>query len=634
MRGNIWDEKTFAWLTNITDPQISSDGNTVAYVLTNFDFQDDKKNSTVVLQSIETGGKSYIENATMPRFSPDGKQLAYLLQTSEPKRAELRLHDMQLNSARELIEAQSIVEFSWRGDNRQLCVVTTRKRNDSHVVFEDDIPVWFNGKGFTDQEKVLISMYDSASGAKLDELESLSLGLDTGIRKAVWFGDTLMYNVPRRENPFGLFDIYAYKDGDEEKVFESVSFRVVASDGRVVVLYGRPKRMNFAEHNYLYSWDGKHLLPLTEELGWDNGSLRMQAAAMDGQGSVYYTASIMGKMPLLVVEKDGKKHPIVEGEAWVKEFDVNRQGFVVLTKETPTQPSEVFLWNGQLLQVTNYNEQVSKKLTLKPLERIEYSSMDQEKIEGWYIRPETEAGEKAPLIVFIHGGPKAMYGYSFDFLGQLFAHRGFYVLYTNPRGSSGYEESFATLILGNYGEDDFKDISNGVDALIAKESNVDSTRIGITGISGGGYLTNWAITHSNRFSAAISENGISNWFSEYAVSDIGNWFCRDYVGANPLDNQDYRRLSPIFSSQSVSTPILFIHSVEDYRCPLDQSIMFYQTLKLLGKEAYIAVFRRGEHDHALNASPVHQAKRHKVMVQFFESKLIKKEPRFVPDLTV
>ncbi|NPA47117.1 MAG: S9 family peptidase, partial [Thermococci archaeon] len=144
-------------------------------------------------------------------------------------------------------------------------------------------------------------------------------------------------------------------------------------------------------------------------------------------------------------------------------------------------------------------------------------------------------------------------------------------------------------------------------------------------ISYGGFMTNWAVTQSDLFKAGVSENGISYWLTSYAFSDIGLWFDVEVVGPNPLENENYRKLSPLFYAKNVKAPVLFIHSLEDYRCPLDQSLMFYNVLKDLGKEAYIAVFRRGPHGHSLTGSPRHRAKRYRLFVEFFERKLKKGE---------
>jgi len=168
----------------------------------------------------------------------------------------------------------------------------------------------------------------------------------------------------------------------------------------------------------------------------------------------------------------------------------------------------------------------------------------------------------------------------------------------------------------------------GVEELLKKEAFIDKNKIGITGISYGGFMTNWAVANTDLFKAAVSENGISFWLSDYGFSDIGYWFNKDLIGLNPLNNENYKKLSPLFYAENVNTPILFIHSIEDYRCTFDQSLAFYTILKDLGKEAYIVLFKRGSHAHSLNGKPKHRAKRYKIIIEFFKQKLLENKKEF------
>ncbi len=223
-----------------------------------------------------------------------------------------------------------------------------------------------------------------------------------------------------------------------------------------------------------------------------------------------------------------------------------------------------------------------------------------------------------------------MYGHYFKYEMQLMASKGYYIVFVNPRGSNGYDEDFALRVLERTGLEDFEDIMNGIEEFLKLEPpQADRERVGITGISYGGYMTNWAVTQSDLFKAGISENGISYWLTSYAFSDIGLWYDVEVIGPNPLENENYRKLSPLFYADRVKAPLLLIHSLEDYRCPLDQSLMFYNVLKDLGKEAYIAIFRRGgAHGHSIRGSPKHRAKRYKLFIEFFERKLKKYEEGF------
>lgn len=625
----MWGAERLFDFSSITDPRVSPDGAWCAYVLSQPRLEEDRYEQWVVVRGLKDGSERFLANASTPRFSPDSKRLCYAVTAEQAGRWDIHVMDLATGSSRKILEAESLVDVAWSPRGDRLCFVTSRRRGDPHLVFDDDMPIWFNTKGYLDSETVRFTVVDASSGAPLQHFEE-ELLLLPNTKVALWHGDFIVYNSPRRDNPFTRFDIYAWDGSTTRTLFKDVSFSAVDSDGSNLLLYGKPKKNHHAEHNYAYLWDGSNIKPVTERFGWDNSWCQPR---LGGRGEVYYVSAEEGRLALNVVDAGGTHRRIVWGECWVTVFDVGRAGVVVYVKESPTQPAELYLWSGgEERRLTDYNVRLAETLGFKPLRKLRYKSVGGLEIDGWYLRPDVPEGSRAPLVVFIHGGPKGMYGYRFDFLGQLLAHKGYYVLYTNPRGSDGYDERFATCILGRYGEDDFKDILNGVEELRRLGEPVDPDSMGVTGISGGGYLTNWAITHTSIFRAAISENGIANWFTMYTYSDIGYWFCRDLIAKNPLVDEEYRRLSPIYLADRVTTPVLFIHSVEDYRCPLEQSVSFHQLLRSMGKESYIAVFRRGDHTHSLSGTPKHRLKRLRLIEQFFDAKLVRHEEGFKPDL--
>ncbi|MCE4627875.1 MAG: S9 family peptidase [Desulfurococcales archaeon] len=225
-----------------------------------------------------------------------------------------------------------------------------------------------------------------------------------------------------------------------------------------------------------------------------------------------------------------------------------------------------------------------------------------------------------PLALFIHGGPKGMYGYGFHYEMQLFASQGFIVAYANPRGSDGYSEEFAD-IRGRYGVDDYKQLMDFLDRVV-EEYPVDRERMMVTGISYGGYMTNHIITMTDRFSAAVSENGIADWISDYWASDVGYWFDPDQIGGTPLDSmENYVRASPAYRADRVKTPVLIIHSMEDYRCFIDQALAMHTSLSVLGKDSTLLVFTRGSHGHSVLASPRQRRKRLEIKLRWVKEKM-------------
>ncbi|NJE08137.1 S9 family peptidase [Thermococcus sp. M39] len=615
-----WDEKTFAKFAYLGDVRISRDGKQVAYVMTKANLKTDKYDSTIIIEGLKNGERKFIENATMPRFSPDGNKMTIARLNEEKKITELWLYDLRSMSGKKIGEYESIMDVQWGPDSRRILITGFKRRGDEHLYFEDKTPVWFDMKGFLDGEKTMLQLIDTESEEIIDTITIESFALPY-FNVAVWHGDKVVYNVPKEENPYKLFDIFIYEDGKSEKIFENVSFRAVDSNGEFLLLLGKPKKEKLSEHDYIYLWDGKEVKPLTERFIYNNWN-----GKLDAKGNLYFTMAKEGRVNLYKLKND-KLIPIVDENAWVMGFDVSDDGKVVLLKQTDTKLSEVFLWDGKLKQITDYNGPILAKLKTRPIKHFRFKSLDLE-LDGWYIKPDIKEGEKAPVIVFVHGGPKGMYGYYFKYEMQLMADKGYYIVFVNPRGSNGYDEDFALRVLERTGLEDFQDIMNGIEEFFKLEPQADRERVGITGISYGGFMTNWALTQSDLFKAGISENGISYWLTSYAFSDIGLWFDKEVIGENPLENENYRKLSPLFHAQNVKAPILIIHSLEDYRCPLDQSVMFYHVLKDLGKEAYIAIFKRGAHGHSIRGSPRHRAKRYKLFMEFFERKLKKYEEGF------
>ncbi len=619
-----WDENTFSLLAYPSDPEISRDGRLIAYTLTRVDMKGNKYENTIVLDDLVTGARKFIDNASMARLSPSGKKLAFVRQVADGKTAELWVAFTDTTSARRLAEFKEVISLEWNQDDRRLLLAGTKRNDDEDYFYHDGIPYRFDKVGFTDSAKVVLSVHDSESGAKLEEI-ARDFILIPYWQIATWHGDGILLNAPRSENPYERIDILLYKNGKTETIFSDCAYNAIDSDGKRILLHGKEHAKTHTEHRYLHILEGGSVKPVTEQLVYDNLLGKLGEA-----GRVYFVSAREGRQTLEVVEPNGNPRILVSHDSWVTSFDVSLDGKVVLTMEKPEEPAEVYVFDGELKQYTNYNAEVLKRLSPSKANHFQYESFDGKKLDGWFIKPARmpEGNAKSPVVLMVHGGPKGMYGYNFNMTAQILAGRGYTIVYTNPRGSDGYDEEFASAVLLKTGLEDFKDIMSGLDSALARNHDADPKLIGITGISYGGYMTNWAITQSDRFRAAISENGISYWFTSYAFSDIGLWFDRELIGHEPLKDDNFRTLSPLFHAEKVNTPLLLIHSLEDYRCPLDQSLMFYNVLKDLGKEAYLLVFKKGAHGHSREGLPRHRAKRYKAIIEFFNQKLVEQSAGF------
>ena len=303
------------------------------------------------------------------------------------------------------------------------------------------------------------------------------------------------------------------------------------------------------------------------------------------QGDAIWFASAVGgdthlfRMP----QNGGNPVQITKGERALGGFSFSesfdRMAYVA---QDPTHPSEAFCsridGSGET-RLSDFNGKFVNEVELSTAARIHFPSKDGTSVEGWIMLPKTGQAPH-PLILSIHGGPHGAYGSQFDFEFQWLAAHGYAVLYTNPRGSTGYGEKFLWATWGGWGKLDYQDIMAGVDYALAHDP-VDPKRLGVTGYSYGGFLTDWVITQTPRFAAAVSGAGISNWMSDYGTSDIPRTKESEFYGTewNPEASERMRGLSPITYAANVKTPTLFVHGEADMRVPIEQAEQMYRSLE-------------------------------------------------------
>jgi len=257
-------------------------------------------------------------------------------------------------------------------------------------------------------------------------------------------------------------------------------------------------------------------------------------------------------------------------------------------------------------RLTSVNDSLLAARVSATLEEINYDSFDGRAIQGWILKPAGfDAAKKYPLLLDIHGGPHAMYGVEFNLQQQIFAARGFVVLYVNPRGSTGYGEEFGNIIHTRYPGDDFTDLMRGVDAVLAR-GYIDPKRLAVTGGSGGGLLTAWIIGHTDRFAAAVSQYPVTNWITQAGTADSGYYHAAVWMKAMPWENpQQYTSHSPIFFAANFKTPTMVVTGESDLRTPMAESEELYFALKARKVDA--ALVRIPDEPHGIRgAHPSHR----------------------------
>lgn len=304
----------------------------------------------------------------------------------------------------------------------------------------------------------------------------------------------------------------------------------------------------------------------------------------DGR-SAYVQAQEGGTLQVYRVALEGPDDwaAVLDGERACFPLDLRgrRLLFAASSLDSPLDLYVAGLDGSEERRVTWLNAEATAEWQRPNLEHLQFKGNDGVPVEGWIMQPAT--GTKPhPTILYIHGGPHSGFGHIFSFDFQMLVGAGYAVLLVNQRGSTGYGDTFATKIIGDWGNLDYGDLMAGVDASVMR-GIADPDRLGVCGLSGGGNLTCWIVGQTDRFKAAVPENPVTNWVSFYGVSDIGPWFAVEEMGGLPHEIPEvYRRCSPITYAHRCTTPTLLIQGEADYRCPAEQSEQFYAVLKASG----------------------------------------------------
>ncbi|HWZ42950.1 MAG TPA: S9 family peptidase [Candidatus Saccharimonadales bacterium] len=348
----------------------------------------------------------------------------------------------------------------------------------------------------------------------------------------------------------------------------------------------------------------------------------------DGNNLITVTAR-EGKANLIQVEiASGKITEITHGNQAVQRFRATSDAAnLAVVISTPTNIGDLFLVDrasssAQPRQLTHINDKLFSQLNLTGPEEIWYSSFDGKKVHAWIQKPpDFDPSKKYPLILNIHGGPHAAYGFTFDHEFQWMAAKGYVVLYPNPRGSTSYGQQFGNIIQYRYPGDDFKDLMLGVDEVL-KRGYVDPKKLGVTGGSGGGLLTNWVVGHTDRFAAAVAQRDIANWADWWYTADFTQ-FQPTWFKAPPFqDPDDFKQRSPITYIQNVKTPLMLVLGEADYRTPPGAGgEEMFRALKFLKRPVIMVRFPGESHELSRSGQPWHRVERLQHIVGWFDKYL-------------
>ncbi len=277
------------------------------------------------------------------------------------------------------------------------------------------------------------------------------------------------------------------------------------------------------------------------------------------------------------------------------------------------------LAGGDEVRLTSENTHLEEEYQYSQVERLNFINTNGVEIQGWYIKPVNfEEGKKYPAILFIHGGPQCAFGEIFNHDMQLAAARGFGVLFCNPTGSEGRGGDFADIRM-KYGTIDYDDLVGFTRHAVQELSWIDEKNLGVTGGSYGGIMTNWIIGHTDMFKAAVSDRGVCNNISDFGLSDIGVSFGPDTFETTPWgDIQFLWDTSPLKYAKNIKTPTLFIHGMEDYRCPYDSALQMHTALTYFGTPSKAIIFKGENHELCRSGQPKHRVRRLEETMKWFE----------------
>ena len=338
---------------------------------------------------------------------------------------------------------------------------------------------------------------------------------------------------------------------------------------------------------------------------------------------LYFIATREGNAVVLKLLADGSRQPVVykDGSADVIALSEENDTMLMIGMYE-NRLQELYSANlktGEVTQLSHFNQEVLKDKYVAVPHSMTIDSQGLP-IEGWVLLPKDyDETKKYPAVLDIHGGPKTVYGPVFYHEMQLWANMGYFVFFCNPKGGDGRNNEFMD-IRGHYGDTDYQNIMDFTDAVLAAYPQIDEKRVCVTGGSYGGFMTNWIIGHTDRFCCAAAQRSISNWLSFYGVSDIGYYFAEDQCGGDFFKSpKKLWEQSPVKYAAKVKTPTLFIHSDEDYRCPLEQGLQMFNALQVRGVPSRLALFHGENHELSRSGKPCHRVRRLTEITNWFEA---------------
>jgi dipeptidyl aminopeptidase/acylaminoacyl peptidase len=607
----------------VSDPQISPDGQQIIYTRRWIDKMNDRWESSLWIMNSDGSRNRFLAEGSSARWSPDGSRIAFL-RSGEPDGTQVFVRWMDAEGATTQVTRveHSPSNIVWAPDGETLAFTM---RVPTEEPWQVELPAKPSGADWTAEPKVVtrLTYRRDRRGYIDDAFQHIFVvpaggGTPTRLTNGNWNhnapswtpdGSALLFSSLREDNAeYEWRESELYSVDVSTKEIRELTARhgpdgspAVSPDGRMVAYtgYDWTDDTYVASGLYLMRIDGSDPKSITGDLDRSPGNLIW---ASDNSG-VYFNVNREGTTNLYFASIGGEVRPVTQGSHRLSVSSMTEQGVAVGTLAGYHEPGDIVIFNARrpdLQKLTDVNGDVLRGRMLGDVEEIWYPSVDDYRIQGWIIKPpDFDATRKYPLILAIHGGPHGMYGVGFNFAWQNHAANGYVVLYTNPRGSSGYGSAFGNAIKRAYPGRDFDDLMAGVDTVINR-GYIDSDNLFVYGGSGGGVLTSWIVGHTDRFTAASANYPVTDWLSFVGTTDGASWY-RNFDNLPWVDPSEHLRRSPLMYVGNVTTPTMLMTGEDDLRTPISQTEEFYQALKI--REIPTAMIRFKDEWHGTSSKP-------------------------------
>jgi dipeptidyl aminopeptidase/acylaminoacyl peptidase len=611
-------------LESVSDPQISPDGRQIVYTRGWVDKMNDRRESSVWIMDADGSRNRFLVDGSGPIWSPDGTRIAYTA-SGEPEGSQIFVRWMDAEGATSQITRLEDEPggLRWSPDGEH---ISFTMNVDAEPAFTVDPPGRPDGAEWVESPRVVTRAdYRQDRVGFVDGAwrHIFAVPAEGGTARRLtdgeWNHSTGEWTPDGRELVFSSLRTDDAELSWRESEVYAVDFATGAirqlttrrgqdssplpSPGGDVIAYRGADFHTDTYRNsgvYVMGRDGSGPRLISGDF---DRQINGMAWAHDGTG-LYLTVSSEGDRNLHFVSVDGGVRELSTGDHMLDLSSFTEEGRAVGTITSPHVPTDIVVFDlsetGNRTQLTQVNDDVFGGVTFGEVEEIWYESVDGFQIQGWIVKPpDFDPSRQYPLMLSIHGGPHGMYNVGFNFGWQEHAANEYVVLYTNPRGSSGYGSAFGNAIKNAYPGKDFDDLMAGVD-LVVSRGYIDEQNMFVYGCSGGGVLTSWVVGHTDRFAAASANCPVTNWLSFVGTTDGIGWY-RNFENFPWDDPSEHLRRSPLMYVGNVTTPTMLMTGVNDLRTPMPQTEEYYAALKVMGVET--AMIRFNNEWHGTSSTP-------------------------------